>query len=676
VSIFFPSLQRGINFLTRNLLYLSVLIKKSKNQAMSNSLLKFKFTIKSALGLIPGTSRLELKDLELRKEHEDFLRYEESGGPKRFLELEEIVTSQDFADRKKYIESQRFKDTDAYHKMVEYNRMKKSSEFRGYFKITSAREFDDFMRINDSRELKEFQELESYVNSREFRAVKKSRFKDSAEWRKYLEYKNLKNTKEIKDYFKIKHSGNYKALKELEGSKKLSHYEQLHQMVNSAEFLIMKKTLSSGEFKKTTEYDKYREYLALKSEPDIKAYLKIQEDKAFANFRMMENTPELENYIELEKFVNSAEFRNAKREFELKKATELHKLNDYKTLKKSVKFKSYNKIKNSRDLRHFQRLRESPELERYFELDKYINSNEFRETKAWMESKDKFRKSPEYQQLQEYRELKKSSKLKWYNKVKKSTKFEELRKWKLTFTDDFTGNELDKDKWLTKYFWGDQLLNQSYSLATDRHFYKEENITVENSILRLNTKKETISGQAWDAAIGFFPKEFDFTSAMVNTGHHFRQQYGAFEAKVRMRASPSVFHAFWMVSDKAVPHIDIFRFSGNRKKRVGLNIYHEDNRVRDKIVTTRGNIGGLDFSRGYFIFRLEWYPGRLVWKINNTVVKIEDDHVPDVPMYILFSSGIEDDAGVGALPATMDVDWVRCFRLEEKDQVKTTGSTS
>jgi hypothetical protein len=84
---------------------------------MSNSLLKFKFGLKSRLGLIPGTSRLEVKDLELRKEYEDFLRYEESGEPRRFHELEETVTSQDFADRKKYINSQRFKDTDAYLKL-------------------------------------------------------------------------------------------------------------------------------------------------------------------------------------------------------------------------------------------------------------------------------------------------------------------------------------------------------------------------------------------------------------------------------------------------------------------------------------------------------------------------------------------------------------------------------
>jgi beta-glucanase (GH16 family) len=633
---------------------------------MSNSILKFKFGLRSRLGLIPGTSRLEVKDLELRKEYEDFLRYEQSGEPGRFRELHEIVTSQDFADRKKYINSQRFKDTDAYLELREYNRLKAMREFRGYFKITSAKEFNDFIRLYDTQEVRDFEELENYIRSAEFKAVKKSKFKDSGAWKKYLEYKRLSKNPEIKDYFKIKHSAHYKALKELEGSRKLSHFEELHQMVNSAEFLIMKRKMAPSDFKDTPEYDKYKEYLALKSDPEIKAYQKIQTEKAFANFRLMENSPELENYIDLEKFINSPDFRNARKEFELDKAAELHKANDYKTLRNSVKFKSYFRIKNSKNLDHFLQLRNSPELERYVGLEKYIASDEFREIKATMESRDKFKKSPEYQQLKEYRELKKSPKLKWYNKLNKSSKFKELRKWELAFTDDFAGRELDRDKWLTKYFWGEQLLNQGYSLASDLHFYKtEENAVVENSLLKLYTKKEAVTGQAWDPALGFFPKEFDYTSALLNTGANFRQKYGAFEAKVRMRASSAVYHAFWMVSDRAVPHIDIFRFSGQDKNSVEMNNHWGDPGDGKKIYTNSGKIGGMDFSRGFFIFRLEWYPGKLVWKINDTVVRIEKEGVPDEPMYILFSSGIEKEAGANGLPASMDVDWVRCFSLAE-----------
>ena len=51
----------------------------------------------------------------------------------------------------------------------------------------------------------------------------------------------------------------------------------------------------------------------------------------------------------------------------------------------------------------------------------------------------------------------------------------------------------------------------------------------------------------------------------------------------------------------------------------------------------------------------------MVWKINNTVVKTSHEGIPDEPMYILFSSGVENNASGNGLPTTMDIDWVRCF---------------
>ena len=41
-----------------------------------------------------------------------------------------------------------------------------------------------------------------------------------------------------------------------------------------------------------------------------------------------------------------------------------------------------------------------------------------------------------------------------------------LRKWELVFEDDFMGSKLDKEKWMTRYFWGDKLLNDAYALET------------------------------------------------------------------------------------------------------------------------------------------------------------------------------------------------------------------
>ncbi len=460
-----------------------------------------KFGLRSRLGFLPGTSRIEARDMALRKEYEEFLDYEESKEPQRFAELEETVTSQDFRDQKKFIRKQRFKGSEAHEKFMEYNSMKKSPEFKGFFRFVTSKYFPDFQKFDNSPEI------------------------------------------------------------------------------------------SKIEANRAEEQD---EIASLKKSPGIKAYYKLA---------------------------------------------------------------------GSKDLKYFRKLDGSQELERFRELENYVASDEFRKAKEYLTSRDKYTGTPEHEQEQEYLALKKSKKLNWYLKLKDSGKFDELKKWKLEFADDFKSDRLDSKKWLTSFYWGKKLLKESYSMASDLHFYNDgKNLEVVGNILKLNTRKEKVTGQAWDPSLGFFPKDFEFTSALINTGDSFRQKYGAFEAKVRMHRAPSVYHAFWMLSEKMVPHIDVFRFSGNKRKQVEFNNYYGTDGSPLEVQKRSESIGGIDFSKGFFIYRLEWYPDMLVWKINNTVVNRTRQGVPQEPMYILFSSGVDDNTGNG-LPTSMDIDWVRGFSL-------------
>ncbi|TVR75212.1 MAG: glycosyl hydrolase family protein [Marinilabiliales bacterium] len=471
---------------------------------MSNFMLKFKFGLKSRLGMLTGTSRIEAQNTALKQEYEEFLSYEESKEPQRFDELEEIVTSQDFRDRKKFINNQRFKGSDAHEKFKEYNSMKRSPEFKGYFRFIGSNYFPDFKKFDNSPEINKIDA----------------------------------NREEDKD-----------------------------------------------------------EIATLRKSPGINAYYKLAKKK---------------------------------------------------------------------DLTHYRKIDGSPELEKFRELEEYVNSDEFKKTREYLEMKDKFSGTPEHQQEKEYLELKKSKKLKWYHKAKASGKFDEVKKWKLEFEDDFSGKSLDGKKWLTTYFWGKELLKEGYSVASDLHFYTEgKNHEVADKLLKLHTRREPVTGQAWDPALGFFPKDFEFTSGLVNTGASFRQKYGAFEAKVRMHRAPSVWHAFWMLSEQMVPHVDVFRFSGKKRNRIEFNNYWTSNGDKQNIRKSSETVGGIDFAKGFFIFRLEWYPGMLVWKINNTVVKKITQGIPQEPMYILFSSGVDSEDGNG-LPTSMDIDWVRGYNLAEE----------
>lgn len=251
-------------------------------------------------------------------------------------------------------------------------------------------------------------------------------------------------------------------------------------------------------------------------------------------------------------------------------------------------------------------------------------------------------------QLQEFEKLKKNSDIIWYFKVKDSDKFDILRNRELVFSDEFEGDRLDANKWIPNSYWGEKLLHDRYSNETDLHAYTErENFEVRNSILKIIIKPQKVQGVVW-TTLGFNKKEFSFTSGIINSGNSFRQRYGTFSAKIKL-GNASVKNAFWMLSDKITPHIDVCR-TGHGKV------------LFDYFVTAEKKYKaslGSKYANDFFIYTLEWTADKLVWKINDAeVLKIESD-IPKEPMYILFSGGL--DKPVNSM-TTMEIDWVRVYR--------------
>ena len=270
--------------------------------------------------------------------------------------------------------------------------------------------------------------------------------------------------------------------------------------------------------------------------------------------------------------------------------------------------------------------------------------------------KKKYELSDEYKLEQDYLSRKNSSKFQWYFKVKDSHKFNEVKRWNLTFTEDFSGG-IDRKKWLMRYFWGDAVLKESYALAGEKHLFTEgKNLEVAHGNLKIITKKEKIQGKAWDAKMGFFPKEFNYTSGLISSGNSFRQQYGLFEAKMRLNSSFPVNHAFWMVSEQMLPHIDVVKCS--KKLNFGNFWAINGNKVNKK----QSSAGSGKYTRDFFIYSLEWSKQKLIWKINGVPVMTSVKGIPESPMYLNFSSGFYQEADGTVLPASMEIDWIRCYQ--------------
>ncbi|KPK86021.1 MAG: hypothetical protein AMS27_05945 [Bacteroides sp. SM23_62_1] len=453
---------------------------------------------------------------------------------------------------------------------------------------------------------------------------------------------------------------------EYSNSAELKRYEELDKIVNSSEFAEKKKAIKAQKFNGTEEYKKQQEYLKLKKAKHIKNYYQTKSSKELDEYLKMDGSEEMKKYEKLGEYINSKEFAEEKQNAgkDYKNSSAYQKEQEYNNLQKSSSIRNYFKFKTSPLLENYQRLDGSEEIANYEKLERFVDSEEFKKVKDYMalSPQKKYEQSEEYQLEQEYLNLKKSEKINWYFKLKKQNDFHKITDWELTFEDDFTNGKPDSKKWMNNYFWGEVLLKDTYALPGDMHFYTEgKNIDVQDSILKIITKKEEAEGKIWDPVFGFKHQHFNYTSGLISTGKSFRQKYGKVKTKVRFSGT-SLRQAVWMVAEKILPHVDIAKLEKNKIKMGNFwgNIT-EKGGVHKKITKK----GGSKFTSDFFIYTLEWTPDKLIWKINDLEVMAQTQGIPQEPMYIGFSAGVSGPVSDHQLPAGMEIDWVKIYRKKE-----------
>jgi hypothetical protein len=440
----------------------------------------------------------------------------------------------------------------------------------------------------------------------------------------------------------------FEKLNAFTGSETLNKFTQLKDLVTSSDFLSKKKEIESVSFRGSEEFAKEKEFLSLQKAKDIVMYFRTVAGSTLKKFRELDGSEKISNFESLQKLVSSLEFREKMKTKEFRGTDDDKKLQEFNRLKSSSEITEFFAFKKSKEYANFLNIDGSARLARYNELKDYVATNEFKEKKAYLLDKKRFEKTDMFKSLQEFDKLKKNEDIVWYFKVKDSNKFDILKSRDLTFSDEFDGDRLDAKKWLTSYYWGDKLLKDNYTVGNDLQAYTEkENFEVRNSLLKIITKPQKKEGKAWTAG-GFKVHEFNYTSGIVNTGSSFRQKYGVFSAKVKL-GNPAAKSSFWMISDKITPHIDVCRTENG--KVVADYFASPDKRIK-------GSIGG-KYAGDFYIYSLEWTPDKLVWKINDTEVLTQTSNVPQEPMFINLSGGL--DKPVNSM-TTMEIDWVRVYQ--------------
>ncbi|MBK7625867.1 MAG: glycoside hydrolase family 16 protein [Bacteroidales bacterium] len=432
-------------------------------------------------------------------------------------------------------------------------------------------------------------------------------------------------------------------------SEQLAKFSELDKLVTSSDFIQKKKEIESLQYKTSEEYSKEKEFLSLQKAKDIVLYFRTVAGTDLKKFKDLDGSEKIGSFETLEKLVQSPEFKGKMKTKEFKDSADDKKLQEYNRLKGSTEIKDYYKFKSSKELANFQSIDGSTRLARYNELKEFVASPEFKKQKEYLLDKKRFEKTEMFKEHQEHDKLKKSEDIIWYFKVKDSNKFDILKHRELTFSDEFDTDKLDTKKWLTNYYWGEKLLKDRYSVESDLQAYTEkDNFEIRNSILKINTKPQKVTGKVWSAAKGFSTKEFSYTSGLINSGNSFRQKYGTFTAKIKL-GDPNAKSAFWMLADKITPHLDVCRTS---KGKVWFDYF-----------TAKGNYVktslGSRYANDFFIFSLEWTSDKLVWKINDTEVFTQTSDIPQEPMYVLLAGGT--DKPLNGM-TSMEIDWVRVYQ--------------
>jgi beta-glucanase (GH16 family) len=249
---------------------------------------------------------------------------------------------------------------------------------------------------------------------------------------------------------------------------------------------------------------------------------------------------------------------------------------------------------------------------------------------------------------------------------------QEERGWKLVWSDEFNqpnGSALDASKWVVEVGgqgWG----NRELEYYTSR----PENLFIRDGALVIEARRENF-------AIPGGPIQH-YTSARLKTAGRFSQQYGRFEARIKIPSGQGMWPAFWMLGDDidevawpACGEIDIMENIGKEPSTIHGSL-HGPGYIGDAGIQAPYTLPGKRrFADDFHVFAVEWEPEAIRFYVDDDlyVTRTRADLHPgwkwvfDHPFFLLLNLAVggswpgNPDATT-VFPQYMLVDYVRVYQ--------------
>jgi len=170
--------------------------------------------------------------------------------------------------------------------------------------------------------------------------------------------------------------------------------------------------------------------------------------------------------------------------------------------------------------------------------------------------------------------------------------------------------------------------NNEMQCYTDR----AKNIFIEDGKLVLKAFRETYTG-SWSGCTNDYGCDWTkpYTSGRLNTRNSASWTYGRFETRAKLPSGYQLWPAIWMmpVDNRyggwaASGEIDIMEARGNDPWHTSGTLHH-GGAWPNNVWTTTGDHGvGVDLSKDFHVYTLEWTRDYMKWYIDNTLIQNYD----------------------------------------------------
>ena len=211
--------------------------------------------------------------------------------------------------------------------------------------------------------------------------------------------------------------------------------------------------------------------------------------------------------------------------------------------------------------------------------------------------------------------------------------------WEVVWSDEFDGSVVDSAKWHVE---------DLHTIKNNElQYYAPDEVYLDGGNLVLRSRQRSYWG--YDNYGNW--RHFDYTSGLVSTWDRLAPVNGRIEIRAKLPGTKGMWPAHWMLSQYGgwPPEIDIMELVGDIPSRVTMSLHWGPLGPNGEPPweigqTANTDYWGPDYTQDFHTYTLEWWPGLLMWYIDDTLrFSTTRPQIPTEPMYLILNTAVGGD---------------------------------